>query len=455
MKKILFISFFLTFSTVINAQCWQSISAGYKQSYAIKNDGTLWAWGYNLYGQLGDGSTSNKNIPTQIGTEQDWQSISSGTHHTIGIKSNGTIWAWGRNNNGQLGDGTTISKYTPIQIGNDNNWQSIATGAQCSFAIKNNGTLWAWGANIEGQLGDGTYTNKLTPIQIGSDTNWIKVTAGQEHTLALKNNGTLWAWGNNYFGQIGNGTSFNHYNLPQQVNSITNCQFINAANDQSFIIKTDGTLWAWGYNESGQLGNGTFNNSIFSPTIIGSDTNWQSVEASTAYTIAKKTNGTIFSWGDNSFGQLGDGTTVDKLIPTQIGTLSNWQIIATGYGQSLSLKNDGTLSIWGWNDQGQLGDGTTVDKHSPIIITCNTLGISEETVKTFLIYPNPTMDVINFLNNENYTIEKITITDITGKKVYEHDGNNSQINIQNINQGMYFLNVFSEGKIYPLKFIKK
>ena len=188
-----------------------TVTAGQTSSIAIKVDGTLWAWGNNSYGQLGDGTTEVKNKPNQIDTATGWASVSSGAFHTIAIKTDGTLWAWGGNTDGQLGDGTNVSKNTPTKIGTATNWASVSAGTYHTLAIKTDGTLWAWGSNEFGHLGDGTSRAKNAPIQIGRDTNWVSVSAGSYHTLAIKSDGTLWAWGRNEFGQLGDGTTDTYY----------------------------------------------------------------------------------------------------------------------------------------------------------------------------------------------------------------------------------------------------
>jgi len=232
------------------------IGAGINHSVTLKTDGTIWAWGYNYGGQLGDGTTVDKSSPVQAGSDTNWSSVAAGQYYTIAIKADGTLWAWGANNYGQLGDGTTTNSSSPIQVGADSDWSSVAAGYDHTIAVKTDGTLWAWGGNGLGQLGDGTTTNSSSPLQVGSDTNWSSVAAGLYYTIAIKTDGTLWSWGRNYLGQLGDGTTVDKSN-PVQVGTDTNWSSVAGGSAYTIALKADGTLWSWGRNNNyGQLGDG-------------------------------------------------------------------------------------------------------------------------------------------------------------------------------------------------------
>jgi subtilisin family serine protease/PKD repeat protein len=235
---------------------WVSVEAGGNHTAALKTDGTLWAWGYNAYGQLGDGTKTSRNIPAQTGSDRTWVSVTAGFEYTLALKADGTLWGWGRNNYGQLGIGTTIDKNIPVQIGGDHTWVSFAAGAWHTMALKADGTLWGWGRNNYGQLGIGTTIDKNIPVQIGSDHTWVSFAAGAWHTMALKADGTLWAWGRNNYGQLGNGTNIDS-SIPVQTGSDHTWDYFSAGTWHSAALKTDGSLWTWGYNNFGQLGDGT------------------------------------------------------------------------------------------------------------------------------------------------------------------------------------------------------
>jgi len=295
---------------------------------ATKNDNTLWTWGNNVYGQLGDGTTTRSISPQQIGALTDWASVASGHIFMLALKTDGTIWSIGGSNTvGQLADGTTISKSSPIQIGALTNWISIASGGGHGAAINSSGALWMWGSNTDGQLADGTLDSKSSPIQVGSLTDWKQVSCGQLYTLALKLDGTLWSWGYNNGGQLGDATSVGK-SSPVQIGSSTDWASCEAGQYHAAAIKTDGTLWTWGANNYGQLGLGSVLTANYSsPVQVGSLSNWKKVSCGYSYTTALKTDGTIWTWGFNTDGQLGDNTNVHKSSPIQVGGLNNWKNI--------------------------------------------------------------------------------------------------------------------------------
>jgi alpha-tubulin suppressor-like RCC1 family protein len=348
----------------------EPVASGGAHSLILKSDGTLWAWGQNSHGQLGDGTKAETTIPVQIGKDSDWVAIATGRDHSLALKSDGTLWAWGKNSHGQLGDGTKADKTVPARIGKGTNWIGIEAGDLHSVGLKSDGTLWAWGNNSHGQLGDGTTVDKTAPVQIGKDAPWARVSAGAFHTVALKKDMTLWAWGNNSHGQLGEGTTKDKA-APVRIGTEARWVSVSAGDYHTVALNLcDGclstyTLWAWGINKYGQLGDGTTTDRT-SPIRIGTDTIWAKVAAGSHHALALKKDGTLWAWGVNSGGQLGDGTTENKNSPVRIGTQATWISVSAGRLHSLALKSDDTLWSWGGNSHGQLGDGTTADKTAPV-----------------------------------------------------------------------------------------
>jgi YVTN family beta-propeller protein len=360
--QILFtVLFFLTFQNKSFAQTcgtFTTIKAGWHHTLAIKQDGRLWTWGYNSDGQLGDGTITDRPSPVPIGTATDWVSVSGGQYHSLALKSNGTLWAWGANVQGQLGNGTTNPTLSPIQIGTATDWALISAGASHNLALKSNGTLWAWGDNSSWQLGDGTNTNRTVPKQIGTATNWAFVSAGANHSLAIKTDGTLWSCGDNQYGQLGVGSTAVIFSTMTQVGTGSNWATVSAGFQFTLAVKTDGSLWGWGRNDFGQLGIGAGNPVVISPIQIGTNTNWARVAAGQHFSLATRTDGSLYSWGTNSFGELGNGTYTSSNTPGYITTPSSVSSLSSGEGYSVVLQTNGTYWGWGRFLFGRLGNGS-------------------------------------------------------------------------------------------------
>lgn len=328
----------------------QQLALGYFHSAAIKDDGSLWAWGNNDFGQLGDGSRTKRATPVQIGT--GYRAVVAGQYHTLALKTDGSLWAWGYNSDGQLGDGSTTIRTSPVQVGTG--YSAIAAGYRYSIALKADGSLWAWGNNEYGQLGDGTTTGRSSPLLI--DVGYTAVAAGWSHTLALKADGSLWSWGHNSLGQLGDGSEIDRAS-PVQIG--TGYTVLAAGFAQSLALKTDGSLWAWGIN----VGDGSTARRA-SPVQIG--IGYTAVASGQHHSLALKADGGLWAWGINNYGQVGDGSTATRTRPVQvdIGTTA----VAAGAYHSLALKTDGSLWAWGHNVLGQLGDGSTTQRNSPVLV---------------------------------------------------------------------------------------
>jgi len=336
-------------------------------------DRPLYSWGWNGAGELGLNDRSPRSSPTQVGASVTWLTAYAGTYCSFAKKSDGALWSWGNNPYGQLGQGNTVSRSSPVQIGSLTNWSTVS-GKEHIHAIKTDGTLWSWGYVLYGALGDNTLTNKSSPVQIGSLTTWSKISTGWWHSLAIKTDGTLWSWGYNAQGSIGDGTTINR-SSPVQVGALTTWLNAGGGNYHSAATKTDGTLWSWGRNNYGQLGQ-NIDTAIkrSSPVQVGALTTWLNVVCGAYNTLALKTDGTIWSWGYNNAGQVGDGTTINRSSPVQIGSLSNWSFInSSALGSRCFIANSsGQIFAFGENGAGSLGTGNTVNYSSPVQVSLST-----------------------------------------------------------------------------------
>ena len=273
----------------------------------------MWGWGNNEDGATGNGGP---DVPQMVGTDSDWVTAAAGLGHSAAIKSDGTLWMWGANNYGQLGNGTTTTNFGINQVGSDTDWIAVSLGAQHTLALKSDGTIWAWGWDSDGQLGIGGLGDQLTPLRVGTDTDWVKIEAGYFASYGIKNDGTLWAWGRNDSGQLGDGSAMEQ-SAPVQVGNALWASI--EATHHCLAIKADGTLWAWGRNLHGEVGNGTPGTHQLTPYQIGTDNDWRYAATGFYHSCALKGNGTLWSWGDNEFGTLGDGTFAENPTPAQTG----------------------------------------------------------------------------------------------------------------------------------------
>lgn len=330
--------------TQLGADDWALISGGSEHVLAIKPDGTLWAWGNNADGRTGlNTTTGSAQIPTQVGTDTDWRICSAGLRHSAAIKSDGTLWTFGFNNTGQLGLGDTTSRSVPTQVGSDTNWLKVAatsTGGNFTIALKTDNSLWSMGSNGSWQTGlDPTVTQYTSPTQVGSDTNWTDIAAGSSWSLALKSDGTMWSTGLNTNARTGRGTASGTTNGFTQIGSDTNWSKITAGTSHGIAIKTNGTMYSWGNNVNGRTGLNTDTGNTLNPTQIGSDTNWSLCSADSLHSLAIKTTGTLWSWGNNTNGETGLNTiTGSTLVPTQVDGSTDWAICSAGSFFSLVHK---------------------------------------------------------------------------------------------------------------------
>ncbi|MCL2245059.1 MAG: putative Ig domain-containing protein [Treponema sp.] len=369
--------------------------AGGAHSAAIVN-GVLYTWGANASGQLGKGnitpnSTTDQYVPEQIGFDTDWAYVAFSSNfqsgmngHTLALKADGSLWAWGNNAHGRTGLGTADGQtLVPTQVGTDTDWRMVAAGSEHSVAIKADRSLWSWGHNSSGKLGQNISDfnqTVLTPQRIGNANDWASITVNASYSLAIKTDGSLWAWGhNNTLNDIGDGTNTNR-SAPVRIGTDNDWKQVSASGSHIMAVKTNGTLWGWGRNNRFQIMPA---NAASTPRQVGSDTDWEYVTAGSndtgmasqeiwGFTVAMKTDGTIWSWGSNRGGRTGLSIPIEEqtntTTPTRIGT-DTWVTISSQSMHTLAIKADGTIWGWGVNDNGRIGIGSTVSQHTPVQVT--------------------------------------------------------------------------------------
>ncbi len=360
-----------------------SLNAWYEQDYAGNVDystesKSLKGWGTNAFGGLAQNNTVRYSSAVQVGSDTDWKFVYSDGDACGATKNDGTFWVWGRNANNQgLGIQATGYRSSPVQLPGTN-WP--VTAGKGTFAsmhtavIKTDGTLWTWGFNSNGRLGHNqANTSYNSPKQVGSDSTWSTVSLSYEATFATKSDGTAWSWGWNNNGTNGGILGQNNetqYSSPRQIGSDTTWSHIQVGGNGVLATKTDNTLWCWGSNTYGRLGLNQSSNNVFlsSPQQVGSDTDWDTgadkIRCSSRHNVGViKTNGELWTWGRNDYGQLGHNNRIDRKTPVQVpGT---WIQFSTRHDCCYGLKSDKSLWAWGRNHQGQLGQNNATHISSP------------------------------------------------------------------------------------------
>lgn len=333
----------------------------------------IYGWGTNTYGETGVGDTQAASSPIQVGTDTDWSGkvFSVRKNQSFFVRSSG-LWAAGQNSNyGDLGLSDLIDRSSPTQVGSETDWTVFSRGESSVHAVRG-GKLFSWGNNTSGQLAVGDTQRRSSPVQVGALTTWTSC-AGNDNAAAFIGGGKLYTAGtNDGYGLLGRNTNTGQNSSPIQVGALTDWSKITAGKQFFVAIKTDGTMWSWGRNNIGQVGNNTSGVGLnySSPVQIGALTTWSEVSAGIDQCIALKTDGTIWGWGANGSGQVGDNSGIDRSSPVQIGALTTWTKVAGGENRSAGQVTGGSLYVWGNCSNGIVGDNlvTTGFQVSPVLV---------------------------------------------------------------------------------------
>lgn len=454
--------FALSFNFVYSQpDCVIDISVRYSTISIFTNSGKIYSYGLNDYGQVGNGTNINQTAPFQRTETNSFVSISHGWFHSAAMTSEKKIYTWGRNSHGQLGNNTTTDSNTPLLVNTDINWQKVVASKYSTVALKDNGTIWGWGNNADYSLFDTTelFSYTTTPIQLSPTNDWADITAGAGSTFAIKKNGTLWASGYNGRYNLGLPNLNYFYKTLTQVGTATDWKMVKSSIDTNFSIaqKTDNTLWGWGDNQHGAVG--ISQNIYTQPTQIGTAT-WKDFAVGSGVAAGIQSDGTLWHWGKSAaYLNSGDNTAypATSMTPIQVGTQNNWIKVAAGFFSIYALRDDHTVWAFGYfNYNYDVTPNTYMSSLTPqLIYQCsNFLSTNENELSDLIIYPNPTTDKIYWA--QNIEIHKVVIFDLTGKKVFDYLCNANFIDVSNLTDGTYLIRLENKDKsFYNSKFVKK
>lgn len=452
----------LFFQLNVDAQCsstgYKKTSQGQSFTVALKTDGSLWLWGYNTSGISGNstGQTTQISHPWQMAeVGGGWVDVQAGQAYILALKANGDLYGWGDNSYGQLGTGDYADVYSPKLI--MQNVKSYSVAYLHTAVIKIDGTMWGTGYNDWGNLGTGTSEGKInTWTQESSKaTNWKSVGTGYYNTYGIKNDGTLWASGTNLYGQDAQPDSVgDELDVFTKVGTDTNWSSVSGGEYHALGLKTNGQLFAWGGNPYGQVGVGAaVGTTYYAPQQIAGTT-WSSISVGKLSSFATKTDGSLWGWGDNNKGKIGtESIAATVLAPTKVGNL-NWDATPSrvGYHSSAAISG-GSVYTWGWDAYSQLGNGDSVeaDSNVPTMVTCTDLAVNETNVAKLSLYPNPAKDFVVLQSSKAVTEVKIYNTAGSLIKTISKVSDN-KINISDLAAGVY---VVKTNVSESIKLIKK
>jgi alpha-tubulin suppressor-like RCC1 family protein len=458
--KALLTTFCLCLTVYAQAQL---LAGGDGHSLMLCDNGEVRAFGAGGWGQLGDGNSSNQSTPVLTLGLPPVVQIACGGNHSLALTENGDVYAWGANDIGQAGTGAPDPFYLlPVLLETIDNVIQIEAGLYMSVALKSDGTVWAWGRNDSGNLGNASYENSSVPVQVQGLNNVVQIGAGPWHVFALTTGGELYGWGQNNFAVLGLGSNFPPtYNTPQLVN-IADVMKIDAGYNHSIALKEDGTVWTWGDDTFGQLGQGGpgFANA---PIIVPGLENIVDISSGNSHMQVLDDQGIVYVWGYNDYGQVGNGNNTFSNTPSTPLGLGNVVLIASGTWHSLCITDTGDLIGYGRNDGGQLATGNTENSNVPVVGNndCETIDVNDSGIEDLMsLYPNPSESIIYLefpaeINaNAAYSIYSGSGQLVKSAKL-ENSGKTIEINLNSLPSGIYLVQMLVDGSSFTRSFIKQ
>ncbi len=358
-----------------------SVSAGFSTSCAVTNAGDLYCWGKNDYGQLGDGSTTDRTSPVQVGAGQTWAQVSAGRFSSCAINTSGTAYCWGANVDGEIGDGSAVQRLSPTAVGGGLTWASLSTNDKLTCGVTTVGGGYCWGRNTWGQTGTGSAgADLMTPTAIAGGYTWSTISVGITSSCGVTTSGVGYCWGSGTWGALGNGSTGVDAASPSLVSGGLNWSTMSVGSIKACGVTTGGAGYCWGLSDNiWTLGDGGTNSSDTPKLVTGGHT-WATVDPGDGVTCGRTTAGAAYCWGNNSPGSVGDGTTTDRVTPTLVGGSHTFAAVEVGGAASCALTTTATVFCWGWNSAGQLGDGTQTNRSLPIAVITLSSSVSQPNV---------------------------------------------------------------------------
>jgi alpha-tubulin suppressor-like RCC1 family protein len=352
--------------TPVGAPPLTALASGSQHICGLTSAGAAWCWGQNVFGELGDGTTTARTSPVLVVGAHTFVSLTAGTVQTCGLAADGRAWCWG---NGYLGDGPSSRRSEPVQVLGDQVFAVLEAGSSHTCGLTAAGAAWCWGANGAGQLGDGTTTDRFTPVAVSGGYTFVSLALGDVTTCGLTATGAVWCWGGNSSGQLGNGTTGGVRLTPGLVPGVPPLVSIAAGPSHLCGVTSVRTAWCWGNNIRGQLGDGTTTSRSF-PVMVAGGIAWRALVLgkNSALTCGWPESGGFSCWGNNIYGEMGDGTRSIRLSPFPVVGGESFILLAAGRNHTCGLIASREARCWGRNLDGELGDGTYTTRAAPVAV---------------------------------------------------------------------------------------